>query len=95
MTTEYWREKVNGVILNIGDMIVDCITGHYAVLVERVKKDVGYEHESNIYFWRVKWSYRMSDYRDAPNPDWMEEDGLKMSIVVGFYDLYPQIKEKI
>lgn len=95
MTTEYWRERVNDVILCSGDMIVDCISGHYAVLVERVKKDVGYEVESNIYFWRVKWSYNIDDYRDVPHPNWMEEDGLKMSIVVGFYDLYSQNKEKI
>ena len=61
----------------------------------RVKKDVGYEVESNIYFWRVKWSYNIDDYREVPHPDWMEEDGLKMSIVVGFYDLYSQSKEKI
>ena len=94
MTTEYWRERVNDVILRSGDMIVDCISGHYAVLVERVKKDVGYESESNIYFWRVNWSYLQSDYRDTPNPDWMEEDGLKMSILVGFYDLYSHTSYK-
>ncbi len=94
MPTDYWRDQINHVILHNGDMIVDSITGHYGLLVERVKKDVGYETESNIYFWRVKWSYHTSDYRDAPNPDWMEEDGLKMSIVVGFYDLYNINKEK-
>ena len=94
MTTEYWRNQIEHVILHCGDMIVDAITGHYGLLVERVKKDVGYETESNIYFWRVKWSYYCSDYRDVPNPDWMEEDGLKMSIVVGFYDLYNINKEK-
>ena len=59
------------------------------------EKDVGYESESNIYFWRVNWSYLQSDYRDTPNPDWMEEDGLKMSILVGFYDLYSHNKGKI
>ena len=95
MTTDYWRDQISHVILNTGDMIVDVLTGHYGLLIERVKKDVGYEVESNIYFWRVRWSYLQSDYRDAPNPDWMEEDGLKMSILVGFYDLYSQNKGKI
>ena len=95
MTTNYWRDQIAHVILYPGDMIVDGLTGHYGLLVERVKKDVGYESESNIYFWRVRWSYLQSDYRDAPNPDWMEEDGLKMSILVGFYDLYSQNKGKI
>ena len=88
MATEYWRDQVEHVILCTGDMIVDGITGNYGLLVERVKKNVGYDGESNIYFWKVTWSYDRSNYRDAPNPDWMEEDGLKMSIVVGFYDLY-------
>ena len=95
MPTSYWREQVEHVILCVGDMIVDCVTGHYGVLVERVKKDVGYDNPSNIYFWRIKWSYFLSNCYNAPNPDWMEEDGLKMSIIVGFYDLYPQNKEKI
>ena len=94
MPTEYWRARVKDVILCVGDMIVDCVTGHYGVLVVRKKKDAGYEIESNIYFWQVKWSYGQADYRDPPNPDWMEEYGLKMSILVGFYDLYPQGKEK-
>ena len=95
MATDYWREQIKCVILHTGDMIIDAVTGHYAILIERVKKDVGYEFESNIYFWRVKWSYNLDDYRDVPHPDWLEEDGLKMSIVVGFYDLYPQSEEKI
>jgi hypothetical protein len=95
MPTDYWRTQINHVILSPGDMIIDSITGHYAVLIERVKKDVGYEIESNIYFWRVKWSYDADNYREVPHPDWMEEDGLKMSIVVGFYDLHAQSKGKI
>ena len=42
MPTDYWRDQINHVILHNGDMIVDSITGHYGLLVERVKKDVGY-----------------------------------------------------
>lgn len=95
MTTDYWRDQIAHVIIKSGDMIVDSITGHYGLLIERVKKDVGYEVESNIYFWKVKWSYNIDDYREVPHPDWMEEDGLKMSILVGFYDLHSQNKRKI
>lgn len=91
MTTDYWNAQIEHVILCTGDMIIDAITGYYGVLLERVKKEVDCEVESNIYFWRVKWSYNQNDYRDAPNPDWMEESGLKMSILVGFYDLHQQI----
>jgi len=95
MTTTYWRDQISHVILSSGDMIVDSLTGHYGLLIVRKKKDVGYESESSIYFWSVKWSYVVDDYRDAPNPDWVEEDGLKMSILVGYYDLYPKNKGKI
>ena len=38
MTTDYWRNQISLVILNTGDMIVDVLTGHYGLLIERVKK---------------------------------------------------------
>lgn len=92
MATEYWRDQIKNVILCSGDMVVDCLTGNYGLLIERVKKDVGYDTQSNIYFWRVQWSETQTYYKEFPNPDWIEEDGLKMSIVVGFYDLYECLK---
>ena len=40
----------------------------------------------------VNWNIDLKDPRIAPNPLWMEEQGLKISIYVGFYDLYPAIQ---
>ncbi len=88
MAMDYWREQVDCVILNIGDMIVDAITNQYGVLVKRERK-ISYVTD-DLYFWLVKWSCDNDDFRNAPNPVWIEEYGLKMSISVGFYDLYPQ-----
>jgi|TARA_R110000787_G_scaffold22008_1_gene64391 hypothetical protein len=90
MSTDYWREQIEHIILNSGDMIVDIVTQQYGVLVKRERK-ISYAG-TDIYFWLIRWSVDIGDChnQDAPNPDWIEEDGLKLSVVIGFYDLHPQ-----
>jgi len=87
MSTEHWRKQIEHIIIKSGDMVVDIVTQQYGVLIKRERK-ITYI-DDDIYFWLIKWSYD-DDYRNAPNPDWIEEEGLKLSIAVGFYDLYPQ-----
>tara|TARA_B100000287_G_scaffold374351_1_gene374120 strand:+ start:122 stop:391 length:270 start_codon:yes stop_codon:yes gene_type:complete len=83
---EYWHIKSDSVILSIGDIIVDVATGQIGVLLTREHR-VTFE-DDDLYFWYVNWSHDIKDPRVAPNPLWMEEQGLKMSIYVGFYDLH-------
>ena len=44
--------------------------------------------DDDLYFWYVNWTSSDLDVTVAPNPIWMEEDSLKLSVIVGFYDLY-------
>jgi hypothetical protein len=83
---EYWHIKSDSVILSIGDIIVDVATGQIGVLLTREHR-ITFE-DDDLYFWYVNWSHDIKDPRVAPNPLWMEEQGLKMSIYVGFYDLH-------
>ena len=87
MDNDYWHHKSDSVILSIGDMIVDIATGQIGVLLcceHRITLE-----EDDLYFWYVNWNTNIKDIHSAPNPLWMEEQGLKASIYVGFYDLYP------
>ena len=71
-------------------MIVDVATGQIGVLVFREHR-VTYE-DDDLYFWQVQWNKHPTTVEYAPNSMWMEEQGLRISIFVGFYDLYPSIE---
>tara|TARA_R110000744_G_scaffold68959_1_gene140162 strand:+ start:1341 stop:1610 length:270 start_codon:yes stop_codon:yes gene_type:complete len=86
---DYWHEQANCVILSIGDMIVDVASGQFGVLLS-CERRITYE-EDDLYFWYVNWISNLEDNKIAPNPVCMEEQGLKLSIVVGFYDLHLSI----
>lgn len=87
MGNNYWHNEAECVILSIGDMIVDIATGQIGVLLTREHR-ITFE-DDDLYFWYVNWNNDVRDIHFAPNPIWMEEQGLKISIYVGFYDLYP------
>ncbi len=87
MGNNNWTNKADCVILSIGDMIVDIATGQIGVLLCREHR-ITFE-DDDLYFWYVNWNNDIKDASSAPNPIWMEEQGLKVSIYVGFYDLYP------
>ena len=77
--------ETNRVILSIGDIIVDTTGGQIGILIER-KRYIDMV-EDDIYMWEVKWINKLSkdNYIDAPVPPIMEEEGLKLSIVIGVY----------
>jgi len=81
------RNYVKDVTLSIGDMIVDTVSGQIGLLVacdRRISMT-----DDDIYFWHVKWSDGPAvDVTQVINPIWMEEEGLKLSILVGFYNLH-------
>ena len=85
---EDWSHQSELVILESGDMIVDILTNEptYGVLLERVEDKT--MEGTEMHFWKIKWSTYENDAHNTPNPTMMEECGLKMSIYVGFYDLY-------
>jgi len=93
MPFEDIRVQTKRVKLNLGDMIIDLVTGQIGLLVQ-------YDHRicatrDEIYFWYVKWTCdRNQPVASVVNPIWMEEEGLKLSILVGIYDLHSTIEEK-
>jgi len=81
------QESLDSVILNIGDIIIDTFSGYTGMLVTR-------EHridmlDDDMYFWEVKWMTNV--IREDINPEFarirlgdiLEEEGIKLSIVVG------------
>lgn len=72
--------------MNSGDIVIDIVNKQVGVLVS-VERRITIE-DDDIYFWYVKWTSNDLDVTVAPNPIWMEETSLKLSIIVGFYDLY-------
>ena len=90
----YSHDEIEKVILNIGDIIVDHLTGYVGVLSVRdrhmnMTKD-------DVYFWEVRWSTALFK-RDKKKPlqisGYIKEKTLKLSILIGTTELY-SVKEK-
>jgi len=81
------QERLDSVILSVGDIIIDTFSGYTGMLVRR-------EHridmmDDDMYFWEIKWMTNVD--RDDLKPshtrirlsNLLEEEGIKLSIVVG------------
>ena len=82
------RDYTKDVSLNVGDMIIDSVSGQIGLLLECDRR-ISITSD-DVYFWNVKWSNDVSTKEpiEVINPIWMEEEGLKLSILVGFYNLH-------
>ena len=85
------QEELENVILCIGDLIVDESTGFVGLLVKRERRiDMIYD---DLFFWHVKWIKNINrhgeDPTNLPISNIIEEEGMKLSIVVGMLTLYP------
>ena len=83
------QERLNSVILSVGDIIIDTFSGYTGMLVKR-------EHridmlDDDLYFWEVKWMTNIERADLNANlarirlNDVLEEEGIKLSIVVGAF----------
>jgi hypothetical protein len=81
------QTRLDSVILSVGDIIIDTFSGYTGMLVKR-------EHridmmEDDMYFWEIKWMTNVARADLKPNQarirlsDILEEEGIKLSIVVG------------
>jgi len=81
------QERLNSVILSVGDIIIDTFSGYSGMLVRR-------DHRidmlnDDLYFWEVKWMTNIERSDLNPNrarillSNLLEEEGIKLSIVVG------------
>jgi hypothetical protein len=89
MSIKILRERTKTVKLYCGDMIIDLVSGSIGVLLRRIRRiDIV---ENDVFFWEVFWSKEnkyFENYEDVPTPQLLEEDGLKLSIVVGTIEWY-------
>jgi hypothetical protein len=84
------QERLNSVILSVGDIIIDTFSGYTGMLVKR-------EHridmmDDDMYFWEIKWMTNVERGDLKPShtrirlSNLLEEEGIKLSIVVGAMD---------
>ena len=81
---EELRDEASHVILHVGDMIYDVRTKSRGFLKLRERKiDI---IEDDIYVWSIFW-FSQDDDNLYNNLEFMEEEGLKLSIVIGTIEL--------
>ena len=81
------QEKLEHVTLSVGDIIIDTFSGYTGMLVKRDRRiDM---INDDMYFWEIKWMTNVERDDLKPNharirlSDLLEEEGIKLSIVVG------------
>ena len=75
------KEHIDLINLNIGDIIVDTDSGDIGILTKKSRHiDMVVD---DIFIWNIKWSGGASE---SERVDILEEEGLKLSIVIGAYD---------
>ena len=90
---ENLRELTDNILLNPGDLIVDEMTGFVGILIRKERRIDMFDDD--IYFWEVKWIKNVNrehDPTDVPHSNILEEEGLKLSIIVEMIALYPAEK---
>tara|TARA_Y100001938_G_C8010488_1_gene389743 strand:+ start:275 stop:583 length:309 start_codon:yes stop_codon:yes gene_type:complete len=70
---------------NAGDMIIDHTLQASGFLVRR-KRFIDIV-EDDIYIWEINW-FKQNDEADTLCPEFLEEESLKLSVVVGTVELY-------
>ena len=80
------RHECEQLVLSCGDMIIDATCNNVGILVERVRR-ISME-DDDVYFWSIVWSEEPQSGHGTPMILQMEEEGLKLSIAIGLYDLF-------
>tara|TARA_R100001509_G_scaffold63438_1_gene34941 strand:- start:1396 stop:1674 length:279 start_codon:yes stop_codon:yes gene_type:complete len=76
------KTRLDSVILNVGDIVVDCINNDIGILVRRKRQfDILLDE---LYVWEVRWINKANE--NVPMVGAIEEESLKLSIAVGTYE---------
>ena len=76
------KTRLDSVILNVGDIVVDCINNDIGILIRRKRQfDILLDE---LYIWEVRWINKAKE--DIPMSGAIEEESLKLSIAVGTYE---------
>jgi hypothetical protein len=79
---ENLKQRLECVILSIGDIVVDCVNNDIGILVRRKRQfDVLLDE---LYIWEVRWINKAKE--NIPMSGAIEEESLKLSIAVGTYE---------
>ena len=72
------------VILSIGDIIIDRMMNQAGILIDRTRRiDMVMD---DVYMWEVKWLTSAASIVEVPHANFLEEETLKLWIVLGTYD---------
>ena len=88
-------EIISNMILSPGDLIVDELTGFVGILIKRERRIDMFDDD--VYFWHIKWIKNINkshDPTEVPHANILEEEGLKLSIVVEMISHYPADKSE-
>ena len=78
------KKESRRVILSIGDIIIDRMTNQVGILIERTRPiDMIMD---DVYMWEVKWLTSVASVVEVPHANFLEEETLKLWIVLGTYD---------
>jgi|TARA_R110002020_G_scaffold376768_1_gene587837 hypothetical protein len=84
MTKGSLNSESQRVILSIGDIIIDRMMNQVGILVERTRRiDMIMD---DVYMWEVKWLTTLTNVVEVPHANYLEEETLKLWIVLGTYD---------
>ena len=89
----YLCSELEKITLNVGDIIVDHLTGYIGVLLVRDRHiDM---IKDDVYFWEIKWTkqFHKRKGKQIEVAGALEEEALKLSILIGTIELY-SVKEK-
>ena len=72
------------VILSVGDIIIDRMMNQAGILIDRTRRiDMIMD---DVYMWEVKWLTSLASVVEVPHANFLEEETLKLWIVLGTYD---------
>ena len=80
------RDECELLTLNAGDMVVDISCINVGILIDRQRR-ISIQ-DDDVYFWTIHWTKESVGDIINPMVIQMEEEGLKISIVVGLYELF-------
>ncbi len=82
------RHKTDDIELLAGDMLIDSLIGTIGILMqpENNHHTKGYYYNSK--FWKIFWISNNEEYDSFYSYTYVEEYGLKMSILIGIYEYY-------
>ena len=84
MTKGSLKNESQRVILSIGDIIIDRMMNQVGILIERTRRiDMIMD---DVYMWEVKWLTTLMNVVEVPHANYLEEETLKLWIVLGTYD---------